>query len=161
MADLKETPVRVQPLGSQGPIFVDASGRRLRKVKIAGLAAAALVAGYVVLLLLAFIGGSNVAAPYLPLPVPAAGDRPAHSKEAQPPGNGTPAAEPSAPPAVGQPAAPVQAVPAADPATGAAPEPAAPEPTAVAPAAAPAATSPGKSDVAPGQAKRPSSPAHP
>jgi hypothetical protein len=156
MADLRENPVRVQPLNPQGPIFVDASGRRLRKVKIAGLAAAALVAGYVVLLLLAFIGGSNVAAPYLPLPVPAAGDRPAPSKDAQPHGSGTPAVEPSAPPAVGQPAAPVQAVPAADPAASAAPGP-----TVVAPAVAPAATSPGKSDEAPGQAKRPSTPAHP
>ncbi|WP_168404574.1 hypothetical protein [Arthrobacter silvisoli] len=156
MADLRENPVRVQPLASQGPIFVDASGRRLRKIKIAGLAAAALVAGYVVLLLFAFIGGSNVAAPYLPLPVPAAGDRLAPSKEAQPPGSGTPAAEPSAPPVVGQPAAPEHAVPAADPATSAAPEPAA-----VAPTADPAATRPGKSDEAPGQAKRPSSPAHP
>ncbi len=134
---------------------MDASGRRLRKVKIAGLAAATLVAGYLVLLLLAFIGGSNVAAPYLPLPVPAAGDRPAPSKETQPPGNGTPAPEPSAPPAVGQPAAPVEAVPAAGPATSV------PEPTAVAPSADPAATSQGKRDEAPGQAKRPSSPAHP
>lgn len=156
MADLRENPVRVQPLASQGPIFVDASGRRLRKVKIAGLAASTLVAAYLVLLLLAFIGGSNVAAPYLPLPVPAAGERPAPSKEAQPAGNGTPAPEPSAPPAVGQPAAPVQAVPAADTATSAKPEP-----TTAAPTAQPAATSPGKSDEAPGQAKRPSSPAHP
>lgn len=156
MADPKENPVRVQPLNPQGPIFVDASGRRLRKVKIAGLAAAALVAGYVVLLLIAFIGGSNVAAPYLPLPVPAAGDRPAPSKDAQPTGNGTPAAEPGAPPAVEQPAAPAQALPAADQANGAAPQP-----TAVAPAADAAATHPAKNDEAPGQAKRRATPTHP
>jgi len=150
MADLKQNPVRVQPLNPQGPIFVDASGRRLRKVKIAGLAAAALVAGYVVLLLIAFTGGSNVAAPYLPLPVPAA-DRPAPSKEAQPTGNGTPAAEPVAPPAV-EPLAQPQAVPAAAPAT-AAPQPA------TAPAVT--ATNPAKNDEAPGQAKRRATPTHP
>ncbi len=150
MADSKENPVRVQPLNPQGPIFVDASGRRLRKVKIAGLAAAALVAGYAVLLLLAFTGGSNVAAPYLPLPVPAA-DRPAPSKEAQPPGSGAPAAEPAAPHAV-EPLAQPQAVPVA--ATAAAQ-------AATAPTAVPAVTNPAKNDEAPGQAKRRATPSHP
>ena len=133
---------------------MDASGRRLRRVKLAGLAAAALVTGYLVLLLVAFIGGSNVAAPYLPLPVPAAGDRPA--PPANPAGNGAPAAEPTggpaAPPAVEQAASGTQAVPAADPAGTASPEPK---------AAVPAETHPAKNDEAPGQAKRRATPTHP
>ncbi|NYD79734.1 hypothetical protein [Arthrobacter cupressi] len=156
MPDLDENPVRVQSPISRGPVFVDASGRRLRRVKLAGLAAAALVAGYLVLLLVAFIGGSNVAAPYLPIPVPAAGDRPAPPANGA--GNGGPAESmetPGTPPAVEPPPAGTEAVPVAEPAGSAAPEP-----TAAVPADA-AATHPAKNDEAPGQAKRRATPTHP
>jgi hypothetical protein len=177
------------PAGSpRGPVFVDASGRRLRRVQLIGLGVLGLVAGYVVLVLAAFIGGSGVSAPFLPLPA-AAGP---HDQPSIPPSS--PAADshtaaalsgPAAPPVEQSPAAvPVAlaAAPAAPPVGGtavetsapvAAPVPAAPtQPglSGTAPGAAGTApgssgtapgtsgVAPGSSGVAPGQAMRPSAP---
>lgn len=177
------------PAGSpSGPVFVDASGRRLRRVQLIGLGVLGLVAGYVVLVLAAFIGGSGVSAPFLPLPA-AAGP---HDQPSIPPSS--PAADshtaaalsgPAAPPVEQSPAAvPVAlaAAPAAPPVGGtavatsapvAAPVPAAPtQPglSGTAPGAAGTApgssgtapgtsgVAPGSSGVAPGQATRPSAP---
>ncbi|WP_018771009.1 MULTISPECIES: hypothetical protein [unclassified Arthrobacter] len=177
------------PAGSpRGPVFVDASGRRLRRVQLIGLGVLGLVAGYVVLVLAAFIGGSGVSAPFLPLPA-AAGP---HDQPSIPPSS--PAADshtaaalsgPAAPPVEQSPAAvPVAlaAAPAAPPVGGtavatsapvSAPVPAAstqPGLSGTAPGAAGTApgssgtapgtsgVAPGSSGVAPGQATRPSAP---
>lgn len=177
------------PAGSpRGPVFVDASGRRLRRVQLIGLVVLGLVAGYVVLVLAAFIGGSGVSAPFLPLPA-AAGP---HDQPSIPPSS--PAADshtaaalsgPAAPPVEQSPAAvPVAlaAAPAAPPVGGtavatsapvSAPVPAAstqPGLSGTAPGAAGTApgssgtapgtsgVAPGSSGVAPGQATRPSAP---
>jgi hypothetical protein len=177
------------PAGSpRGPVFVDASGRRLRRVQLIGLGVLGLVAGYVVLVLAAFIGGSGVSAPFLPLPA-AAGP---HDQPSIPPSS--PAADshtaaalsgPAAPPVEQSPAAvPVAlaAAPAAPPVGGTAVETSAPVSAPVpaastqaglsgtAPGAAGTApgssgtapgtsgVAPGSSGVAPGQATRPSAP---
>ncbi|MGZ6055715.1 MAG: hypothetical protein ACXWOV_09070 [Isosphaeraceae bacterium] len=163
----------------RGPVFVDASGRRLRGVKLIGLGALGLVAGYVILLLVAFIGGSNVAAPFLPLPAapaaPAARDLPSSPAAPASPAAGLQASEPrSAQPAARAAVeAPVTAVrapvtvvqaqvasagPLAPPIDTAARQPAAPVAT---PAPSTPPTAPGMSGAAPGQTTRPSAPPHP
>lgn len=156
----------------RGPVFVDSSGRRLRLAKAGGLAALGLVAAYVVLLLVAFIGGSNVPAPFLPLPAAAgkpelpppppapssgAGDRPAETPAPAPdaayaPGPGAvPGNVPAVPPAEITPAQPAEpAAPAAVPV---------PADDATAPGMS--GTDPGMSGTAPGQGTRPTAPAHP
>lgn len=161
-------------LSARGPVFVDASGRRLRLAKVSGLAALGLVAGYVVLLLVAFMGGSNVSAPFLPLPaaagkqeMPATPPAPAEGP-AVPHAQGVPAAGPAVPAAVQSPvnAAVPAAVPVVPPASDTvvqAPAPAVPG-SAPAPVTDPTApgmsgTDPGMSAEAPGQATRPSTPA--
>lgn len=155
-----------------GPVFVDSSGRRLRRVKLVGLGALGVVAGYVALLLVALIGGPNVAAPYLPLP--AAVGTGSLPSSPPPPDAGAPqdaegpAAVPGAPAALQVPVAAPQPVPAQPPVSAAAVPPAAPAVPAVGaePAARPTApgmsgSAPGANDSAPGQATRPSPPAHP
>lgn len=152
---------------SRGPVFVDASGRRLRRVQLLGLGVLGLVVAYVILVLAAFIGGSGVSAPFLPLPA-AAGPR--ETPSSPPPvdpragltGPAVPVVEQS-PAAVPLPASAVTAVPpvagpAVVPAAPAAPAPAAapdPAPAPVAPAAAgtaagSGATAPGSGGTAPG-----------
>lgn len=184
----EETSDQSPAISPRGPVFVDASGRRLRRVKMIGLGVVGLVAAYVILVVAAFIGGSGSSAPFLPLPA-AAGPRE------------TPTTPPSADPRAGltgpavpvveqSPAAvpvPVSAVTAVPPAEGAAVVPAAPAAApAPAPTAAPAvpgtsgtatgtgatapgssgtapgssATAPGASGSAPGQTTRPTAPAH-
>lgn len=165
----KTTPGQPPAESPRGPVFVDASGRRLRRVQLIGLGVVGLVAAYVVLVLAAFIGGSGVSAPFLPLPA-AAGPRatpsnpPSGDPRAGLTGPAVPVVEQS-PAAVPLPASAVTAVPpvagtAVVPAAPAAPAPAAPAP-APAPAApaAPAAagtaagsgaTAPGSSGTAPG-----------
>jgi hypothetical protein len=166
-----ESSDQLRSASPRGPVFVDASGRRLRRVKLIGLGALGLVAGYVILLLVAFIGGSNVAAPFLPLPAaPAARDLPSSPVAPASPTTGLQAseprtAEPAAPAAVQAPVAPASAVPLAPPIDTAARQPAAPRAT-PAPSTAPTApgksgTAPGKSGTAPGQTTRPSAPPHP
>lgn len=163
----EETSDQSPAISPRGPVFVDASGRRLRRVKMIGLGVVGLVAAYVILVVAAFIGGSGSSAPFLPLPA-AAGPRE------------TPTTPPSADPRAGltgpavpvveqSPAAvpvPVSAVTAVPPAEGAAVVPAAPAAPAAAPAPAPTAapavpgtsgtatgtgaTAPGSSGTAPG-----------
>lgn len=155
-----------------GPIFVDASGRRLRRIKLLGLAVLALVAGYVVLLVVALAGGPNVGAPYLPrLAGPAAIEAPATPPKPRP----SPAAPAVGAALPGGAAAPAPAAPApgptqdAPPSSAPAPEPpeaAAAEPVPSLPGAAAAAQGtdpmdPGMSGTAPGQAAKPTQPDRP
>ncbi|MFJ6078062.1 hypothetical protein ACIQC0_07130 [Pseudarthrobacter sp. NPDC092419] len=156
---------------SSGPIFVDASGRRLRRIKLLGLAALTLVAGYVVLLVVALAGGPNVGAPYLPrLGGPAAIEVPASAPKPKPVPV-RPAGE-AAPGSAGAPVPAVQAPgPAAEapPSSAPAPAPSAPVATGPAPelpgsAGTPRGTDavdPGMSGTAPGQATKPTQPARP
>ncbi|MBC9823977.1 hypothetical protein [Terrabacter sp. MAHUQ-38] len=51
-----------------GPVFLDVTGRRLRRVRLLGAAAAVLVIGYLGLLLSAALGGPTIDAPFLPRP---------------------------------------------------------------------------------------------
>lgn len=167
MAALEETSDPSRSVSPRGPVFVDASGKRLRRVKLTGLGALGLVAGYVVLLLVAFIGGSNVAAPFLPLTAGPAHELP---QPTQVPANPPPGAQPSEarltePVARGAVQGPVTAVQAPATPASAAPAPQINSP-AILPAGpvaapAPSATAPGKSETAPGQATRPSAPPHP
>ena len=138
-----------------GPVFVDASGRRLRRAHIIGGLALGAVAVYVGLVCSAFLGGPNIVGPLLP---PALRS-PASANAHEPP---SPAPSPAAhelrssgqthvsrtPQASGQ-VAPVVMTPA----------PAVPVATSV---PAPTATaSPSQSANAPGQLKRPPTPQHP
>jgi len=169
-----------------GPVFVDASGRRLRRIKVTGLGVLGLAAGYVILLLIAFLGGPNAAAPFLPLGIspaapaavpaaPPASHRP--TSTATPLSNGGPlqaserqsGAAPGVPGTAAAAATPTTMAPATTgPATSQAagtPSAAPTHPAAAPPAAAPAPSAqpaaPGKSGSSPGQAKRPTPPAHP
>ncbi|MGX5714677.1 hypothetical protein [Arthrobacter sp. MAHUQ-56] len=166
-----------RPVPTRGPVFVDASGRRLRRVQLLGLGVLGLVAAYVVLVLAAFIGGSGVSAPFLPVPAAAGAHdlptAPPVSPEPGPrPADGLPG--PAVPAVIGSPAAVAVDAPAAPPVDSAAAAPTAP----AAPVAAPVATAvpaepgmsgtaPGSSgtaqggkDTAPGQTTRPTAPAH-
>jgi hypothetical protein len=53
-----------------GPVFVDATGRRRRRVHRMGLILAAVAAGYLTLVVSTALGGPTVDAPFLPLPAP-------------------------------------------------------------------------------------------
>lgn len=159
MAVLPDTPEQSRSALRRGPVFVDDSGRRLRRLRILGLVALAVAAGYVVLLGVALVGGPNIAAPYLPQPA-------ARTAQAAPSSEAATEESPSATNAPagggalagGGPAAAVVpanvAIPAETPAaaaTGSPVQQAQP---------APATTAPGKSGTAPGQTRR-SSPPHP
>jgi hypothetical protein len=168
MVSFDESSDQWRSASPRGPVFVDASGRRLRRVKLIGLGALGLVAGYVILLLVAFIGGSNVAAPFLPLTAgPAAHDLPPSTPAPDSPAAGLQASEPrSAEPAARAAVqAPVTAVQAPVTPGSAAPAPQinspAMQPAAPVATPAPSTTAPGKSSTAPGQTTRPSAPPHP
>jgi hypothetical protein len=165
MAAFEEMSDQSRSALQRGPIFVDASGRRLRRVKLIGLGALGLGAGYVILLVVAFIGGPNVGAPYLPLPAaPAALDLPSSPPAPAPVADGFQAnedraAEPAVLDAAQVPATAPSTVPEAPPINAAVVQPAAPAPVATsAPSTEPAA--PGMSGTAPGQTTRPSAPSH-
>ncbi|WP_051969741.1 hypothetical protein [Kitasatospora azatica] len=66
--DLPQPPVPA--LDDQAPVFVDASGRRQRRVRRAGRLLAIPAAGYVALLISSALGGPTVHSPLLPLPAP-------------------------------------------------------------------------------------------
>lgn len=175
MEAFDETSDQPRSASPRGPVFVDASGRRLRRVKLIGLGALGLVAGYVILLLVVLIGGPNVAAPYLPLPLlaapaapvaPAAHDLPSSPSAPASNAAGLPAsearsAEPAAPAAFQTPVTPPSAVPIAPRINGEAMQHAAPLASGTTPAASTEPASPGKSETAPGQTTRPSTPTHP
>lgn len=172
---------KLSPARARGPIFVDVSGKRLRRARATGLVALALVSGYVALLVVALLGGPNVAAPYLPqrallTPQPSQTSSPGSVAASRPevapssaPRTNAPVADYGPGPAAAAPvpnAVPVQPAVAAVPQVPvAAPAPAAPAPVAApAPAAVPTpaeATAPGKSGSAPGQTSRPTTPSHP
>lgn len=167
MAALNETSDQPGSASQRGPVFVDASGRRLRRVKLIGLGALGLAAGYVVLLLVALVGGPNIAAPYLPLPAaPVARALPSTPSAPDSNAAGLPAAEPR-PAAPATTAAfqalvvPATPVPVAPPINGASAQHAVPIAPVATPTPSTAPTSSGKSGNAPGQATRPSTPAHP
>src|SRR5689334_9968633 len=129
MAPFRSTSDR-SAVPASGPVFLDTSGRRLRRARVAGYVALSLVAGYVILFVVAFFGGPDIVAPYLPKPaaaIPRAGNPvPSHTQSSTPqPPAGVPAqAGTTAPggvaPALQQTAAAVPAVPGA-PAVSAAP----------------------------------------
>lgn len=145
------------------PVFVDSSGRRLRRSRIAGLLTVTGVIAYIGLVASAFFGAPDIAGPALP-----AGQSAQEVREVRAPVAPEEAAAYS-PPA----RAPVPSVPETDQQTAPAPSPtAAPAPapsptTAPAPAPVPAeapspapskgnpAPDPGQSATAPGQANRP------
>lgn len=162
----------------RGPVFVDTSGQRLRRVKLFGLGTLGLVAGYVVLLLVAFTGGSDVAAPLLPLPAPPAARDLQSFPEAPAPvapastaaglqAGERPPADPPAQAAVQAPvtdalapAGPASAFPPARPVPTGARQPAALGAAPV-PSSTPTPPAPGMSGTSPGQARRSSPPPHP
>jgi hypothetical protein len=148
----------------RGPVFVDTSGRRLRRIKLLGLGALGLVAGYVILLVVALIGGPNVAAPYLPLPAAPAGppaQAAAHDLPSIPPAGaadtaGLPdglqrSAETALPAASPAPVTPPSTAPAVVRANDVAAERAADSAAVAAPEPGTEPTAPGKSSTASGQ----------
>lgn len=66
-----ERPARSTPATTTEPIFVDPTGRRLRRGQLIGGVVIALMATYVAVMLLAFLGGTTVDAPNLPPQDPA------------------------------------------------------------------------------------------
>ncbi|GAA2838033.1 hypothetical protein GCM10010441_72940 [Kitasatospora paracochleata] len=72
------------------PVFVDASGRRQRRVRRAGRLLAVPAAGYLVLLASNLLGGPAVHAPFLPQPPAQSADTPSGAA----PGEPSQAAEP-------------------------------------------------------------------
>lgn len=168
MAPLSEAPTSPTSAPAPGPVFVDATGRRLRRAQLVGRIALGLVAGYVALVVAALLGAPNVAAPFLPQPAQPSSD--AHAPGASAGRAAGPAPEPTT---FGGGEAAVLAAPLPAPqasAAAAAAQPAAvPAPAAQAPAAvsaptaapAPQPTNSGKSLTAPGQSNRPTTPQHP
>ncbi len=137
-------------------MFVDRSGRRLRRARIAGVVVLGGIVVYVVLVMAAFLSGPRIGVPVLPFAPPEARSQPQVPAVLAPPASQAPASpgpSPSRPPeqAVTSPAVPAAPSTAA-PAASVAPAPV-PAPT---PSAAP--TAPGKSSTAPGQSKKPPHP---
>jgi hypothetical protein len=95
--------------GAHGPVFVDVSGRRSRRVRRLGMAVGAACAGYAVVIVATLVSG-NSTAPWLPVPGQG-GDRPAStadttpepSRSAGPSGTGGDVAVPGAPAPAGAP----------------------------------------------------------
>ncbi|MEV7025788.1 hypothetical protein AB0O00_27090, partial [Kitasatospora sp. NPDC093558] len=71
-----ELPVVSDAEPTPAPVFVDASGRRQRRIRRLGLALAVPAGGYLALLTSALLGGPTVNAPFLPLPQPPAPSAP-------------------------------------------------------------------------------------
>jgi hypothetical protein len=125
------------------PVFVDRSGRRLRRLRLFGGITLAGVVLYVSMIATAFFGGSDVAMPFLPQSAAESGagrplptDAPADSVQ--------PVAVPPDEPVASE--SPSQ------------PEPGEPSPTPTVPAE-PAPDAPGRSETAPGQTNAPEPPA--
>ncbi|WP_280727871.1 hypothetical protein [Kitasatospora sp. MAA4] len=75
VAGLPDRPGPPRP-AEAAPVFVDASGRRQRRVRRAGRLLAVPAAGYVLLLVSSAMGGPTVNSPFLPLPGPPATSAP-------------------------------------------------------------------------------------
>lgn len=56
----------------QRPVFVDGSGRRMRRLRVAGAIVVVPAVGYVCVLFSTLLGGPTVLSPFLPLPDPPA-----------------------------------------------------------------------------------------
>lgn len=139
----QDPPASTEP---SGPVFVDDSGRRLRRVRLVGALALAGVAAYLGLMAMAFLGVAEVSMPFLPnAAAPADRERPTVEQ--------APAAvrpEPSAP---GPDSAPdAEMPPAADDST------TTPVVVEDPPPGEPSVDEPGKSDTAPGQTHAPEPP---
>ncbi|MFD5798481.1 hypothetical protein ACFWIO_34120 [Streptomyces diastatochromogenes] len=80
--------------GSDGPVFVDASGRRSRRFRRLGLLVAGACAGYAVVIVATLLSGSSDA-PWLPVPGQD-DDRPARQVDSSPLPSASKAATPSA-----------------------------------------------------------------
>lgn len=120
------------------PVFVDASGRRQRRVRRLGYLLVIPAAAYVALLLSTVLGGPSVDSPYLP--VPAAGD---HRTGGTPIGHTAPGSAGRTPPAARKGSAPESGSRAAQPAPSAGTAGASAPPSAAgtaSPSAAPPAT---------------------
>lgn len=147
-------------------MFVDASGRRLRRARIGGLAALAGVTAYVALVGSAFLGGPNIIAPLLPEAfapqVHSSGQQPAVTRSPLPSSPKPPSPAPDdAPPADPSPVSPVApASPTLGGTTASTPAPAAHGSPSSTQAPGSASTS-GRSATAPGQANRPPAPQKP
>lgn len=67
-------PLRVMTLHTpppeQSPVFVDGSGRRLRRLQVAGALVVVPAVGYISLLFSTLLGGPTIHSPFLPLPAP-------------------------------------------------------------------------------------------
>jgi hypothetical protein len=137
-----------------GPVFVDGSGRRLRRVRLFGAVVLAGVVLYLAMIATAFIGGSDVAMPFLPYGAADAANRPVPTTAPAPDPVQPGPAQPDAPAASDSPSPTeaTEATEAADPS---------PSPTAAPEAAEPAADAPGRSESAPGQTNSPEPPAPP
>lgn len=153
-----------------GPVFVDASGRKLRLMRLIGGAALLLVAGYLVTIGIALTtGGPNAAAPFLPAAaVPSAPPKTSQIPDAARTGAATPSPTAEGPAPASVPLTVANYVTQASAPAGAAPAPAgASTRAASAPAAAPAPTATAivgqGNPSAPGQDKRtiPTQPTHP
>ncbi|MFF2149425.1 hypothetical protein, partial [Kitasatospora sp. NPDC058190] len=92
-----------QPEASPAPVFVDASGRRQRRIRRLGVVLAVPAGGYLALLVSTLLGGPTVNAPFLPLPQAPAPSAPASAD--------TPSGTPSAGPEAAAPGAPATAAP--------------------------------------------------
>ena len=144
-----DTSKPVSPPATAGPIFVDGSGRRLRRVRVFGAVVLAGVALYLAMIATAFIGGSDVAMPFLPNGAADAANRPVPTTAPAPDPVQPGLSQPDAPAASDSPSPP-EATEAADPS---------PSPTAAPEADEPAADAPGRSESAPGQTNSPEPPA--
>ena len=58
------------PPPGQIPVFVDGSGRHLRRLRVAGAIVVVPAVGYVCLLFSTLLGGPTIHSPFLPLPAP-------------------------------------------------------------------------------------------
>lgn len=82
LRDLPVEPLAAAPDGAEGPVFVDESGRRSRKLRLIGWVLAAACAGYAITLVAALLGG-NSSAPWMP-GLGGAGDRKPDHVQIQP-----------------------------------------------------------------------------
>jgi hypothetical protein len=160
---------------NDAPVFVDPSGRRLRRVRWLTWCVFGAVAAYLVLVLSPFFGGPSIGSAFLPAPQQQDGPHAAPSlptKPSEPAPGSALTAQSSAATQQNEPLSNrASTAPTATPATGT-PSPTmttsagttAPAPTSsTAPTTAPSAsaTDPGKSQSAPGQTRRPTRPPKP
>lgn len=164
MTEFPRTRRGIRASARHTPVFVDASGRRLRGVRVAAGIALTAALSYVGLLASAVLGGPTIEAPFLPQPPVAAQNAPIPSP--QPTASEARRVSPASPaprrtaslPAPIVRATPAPSTPAPDPGTAPVSDPT-PAPQTSAPG--PSADPPGKSGSAPGQTRKPTPPSRP